>query len=324
MREVRSEKWEVNWRFTASCFERMKKMKKMIPLKRIAVFLLLVMTISVMPSAKADEMLSHYGLKGYTYTYSPRPVDGFHIQMGAMYSLFHNGNLFHDENLNCRDGYIWVAPLSFTYGDGDWWEVSAATHWESWENTDFDAGESGLGDLFLGGKALLLSQEKGMPLDLALMPYVLIPTGNRDKWIGDLTLYNTTDENDLFYGVNLLLGHQWRQFYLAGNAGFNYAETDIEHIEAETFFFGITLEYQIDESFNTYLEFVNTENKNQDDYSAAHRCHDENTGKDMRELGLGLVWVKGGWGLKFHLGGGLTATSPDIRVLTLINRSFSF
>lgn len=292
-------------------------------LKRIMVFLLMVMILAVTSPASGDEMLALYGLKGYAYTYSPVPSDGFHLQIGAMYSIFHDGNPFHDDNLNCRDGYIWAAPLSLTYGDGDWWEASLATHWESWKNTDYDVDENGLGDLFAGGKFRALAQEKGMPLDVALMGYLLIPTGNREDSIGDLYLYNPASDDDFSYGVNLLLGRQLRSFYLAATIGTNYVDTDIEHIRDNTFFLGLTMEYQVCETLSTYVEFISNENKNKRKYPLGHPCRDEDANEDIREIGIGGMWVKGPWGIRLHAGFGLTPTSPDIRVMTSVNRSFA-
>ncbi len=95
-------------------------------------------------SAFSDETLGLYGLKGYAYTYSPLPARGLHLQTGVMYSRFETSNL------NCRDGFIWVIPVSLTYGDGDRFEGALATHMEYWENTYFDVNESGTGDLFWG------------------------------------------------------------------------------------------------------------------------------------------------------------------------------
>ncbi len=275
-------------------------------------------------NASGDENIALYGMKGYAYTYSPLPSDGLHIQVGGMYSLFQDGNLFHDDNLNCRDGYVWYVPASLTYGDGKWWEASVATHWEYWENTDFEVDEKGIGDVFLGAKLHILDQERGMPLDLSIMPYMLIPTGSRDKSIGDIYLYNPTDDDDLSYGLNLLLGLRMNPFYFSVNLGMNYVDTDLEYIEDKTFFLGLTAEYQISETMTTYLEFINNENKNRENYSPSSLCYDEDTDDDIRELGLGLVYVKDEWGVKVHVGAGLTSTSPDYRAMAMVNRSFSF
>jgi hypothetical protein len=297
------------------------------------VILLLLMTAAVYfpSSASGDENLGIYGLKGYAYLYSPLVADGLHMQIGAMFSRFKDDNLFRSDNLNCRDGDIWAFPVSLTYGDGNWWEVSAATHWESWENTheywkdkDVDTDQTGIGDVFLGGKLRLLGQDRGMPLDLSVMAYTLLPSGNRDKAIGDLYLYNPTDEDDTSYGVNVLLGRQWKRSYFGANIGLNYVDTDVEHIEDKTIFWGLVFEYQVSEHFAAYTEFINTENKNRENYPTTSVCYDEDTDEDIRELGFGMVWVKGGWGFKLHGGAGLTPTSPDFRVMTSINRSFSF
>ncbi len=266
----------------------------------------------------ADEMISLYGMKGYAYTWSPLPADGFHLQTGAMYSIFHQNNL------ECRDGYIWVVPLSLTYGDGNFWEVSAGTQWEYWKNTDFDVDETGIGDIFLGGKVRVLGQEKGMPLDVSLMPYVLIPTGDRDKSIGDLYNYNPTGDDEYSYGINLLLGRRWDRFYLAANIGLNHVDSDHDYIDEDTFFLGLTMEYHISETLISYVEFINNENKNHYNYPEGTLCYDSDVGEDIREIGAGIGWMKDEWGIKLHAGAGMTETSPDLRVIALINRSFSF
>jgi len=263
-------------------------------------------------SAIADESLAIYGLRGYAYTYSPLPSNGFHFQTGGIYSRF-------DEKIEKRDGHIWAVPVSFTYGNGEWWEIAAATHWESWENTNHDVNESGIGDIFVGTKFRFLGSEKRTPLALSLMPYVLIPTGNRDKSIGDLYGYNPSTDDDFSYGVNLLLGKQWGRFYLAGNIGVNYVDTDLTGIEKDGVFLGLALEYQVSETFMVYAEFVNTENKLEIECDP---CITENTEDDLREIGAGLVWLYGKWGLKIHGGTGLTDTTPNIRGIGLINLNF--
>lgn len=298
--------------------------------------------VIVLPlAAVADENLALYGLKGYTYTYSPIPTDGMHIQTGVMHSRFGSGKL------DCREGNIWVAPLSLTFGNGSWWEFAVASHWESWENTDDywenkneDTKEDGIGDVFAGMKFRLLNQERGMPLDLSVMPYALIPTGDREKSIGDIYLYNPGDDDDFSYGANLLLGRRWGAFYAAVNLGMNYVDTDVEYIEDKTFFGSLTLEYQFSETMTSYIEFINNENKNRENYPKdcgnpdaypackkypdIAQCYDENTDEDIRELGLGFTYVTGQWGFKLHGGAGLSKTSPDVRGALLINRSFSF
>ncbi len=128
--------------------------KRAILLLPAAAAMMLVFTFSAM----ADESLALYGMKGYAYTYSPLPSNGFHIQTGGIYSRF-------DEKIEERDGHIWAIPVSFTYGNGEWWEISAATHWESWENTNYDVNENGTGDIFLGMKFRFLGSEKRTPLD---------------------------------------------------------------------------------------------------------------------------------------------------------------
>ena len=101
-------------------------MKYNIRLKQI-IFLLISAVMFLPNPAMSDENLALYGLKGYGYTYSPLTPGGLHVQTGVMYSLF-------DDKLECREGDIWVAPFSLSFGDGKWWELSAATHWEYWEN----------------------------------------------------------------------------------------------------------------------------------------------------------------------------------------------
>ena len=283
-----------------------------------AVGLLVIVFLLIPSPAAGDEMLAPYGLKGYAYTYSPLTVDGFHLQTGAMYSIYHKNNL------DCRDGYIWDLPVSLTYGDGKLWEAAAAIQWERWKNTDYDVDERGFGDLFIGGKVRPLAQDRGMPLDLAVMPYILLPTGDRDASIGDLYLFNPSDDDDLSYGLNLLLGRRWDRFYLSVNLGINLVDTDLPYIEEETFLFGMALEYQVSERLNTYLEFLNNENKNRFQCEVCTACDDPDVEEDIREVGLGAVWLAGPWGFKAHIGAGMTETSPDFRLLTLINRSFSF
>ncbi len=112
---------------------------------------IIVLTIAVLliaSGAMADEMLALYGMKGYAYTYSPMIVQGGYVQAGGIYSLF--------RNTDNPEGYTWAVPLSFTYGNGKWWEASVATHWEYWENTDVNVNESGMGDVFVGGKFRLM------------------------------------------------------------------------------------------------------------------------------------------------------------------------
>jgi len=285
----------------------------------------MALIISLPLTAAADENLALYGLTGYTYTYSPIPSNGMHIQTGAMYSSFGSGKL------NCREGNIWVTPLSLTFGNGNWWEFAVASHWESWENTDdywedkkVDTEEDGIGDVFAGMKFRFLNQEKGMPLDLGVMVYGLFPTGDRENSIGDLYLYNPGDEDDISYGGNLLLGRRWGGFYAAVNVGMNYLDTDIEHLEEETFFASMTLEYQLSETTTSYIEFINNENKNRENYPEGSPCYDENTDEDIQEIGLGFTHVTGKWGFKLYGGAGLSKTSPDYRGVFLINRGFSF
>ncbi len=264
-------------------------------------------------TARADEMLALYGLKGYAYTYSPLVTDGLHVQAGVMYSYYQ------EWNLECRDGFIWFLPVSLTYGDGDWWEVSAGMQWEYWKNTDFNVDESGVGDLFLGGKFRLLGQDRKQVMDLSLMPYVFFPTGDHDKSIGDLYLFNPTEEDDYPYGLNLLAGRRWGRVYASLNLGINYIDSSLPYIENSTFFYGLTAEYQVSETLNTYIEFMNNENKNHFQCPACGACYDEDTDQDIREIGAGLVWLKNKWGFKFHAGVGLSETAPDFRVIGLVN-----
>jgi hypothetical protein len=231
-------------------------------------------------------------------------------------------SIFHENNLRARDGYIYVVPVSATYGNGDRWELTAATIWEKWKNTDFDVEEDGIGDLFVSVKARVLCQEKEKPLDLSLMPYILLPTGDREKSIGDLYLYNPTDDDDESIGIYLLLGKRWRQVYVAANVGFNYMDSDLDYIESSSVFLGLTMEYQISECLTSYVEFFNNENKNQFQYPFGHPYYDGDADKDMREIGLGIGWLFGRFGLKVHAGAGLTETSPDFRLVTLVNVSF--
>jgi len=298
-------------------------MKNIISLKLILFLICGAVIFLPRGDIRADENLSLYGLRGYAYTYSPLPSGGLQMQTGVMYSMYG------DSKLECREGNIWVVPLSLTYGDGDWWEVSAATHWERWENTDdfwdeqgIDASENGLGDVFAGGKLRFLGQDRGSGLDASLMAYMLIPTGNRDKSIGDLYLYNPTDDDDFSYGINALFGRRWGRVYLALNIGMNYVDTDIEHIEESTFFGGAALEYQISETATSYLEYLDNENKNRENYPSGDPCYDENTDDNIREIGAGFVWLKDRMGVKLHVGAGLSDTAPTIRTAALFNWSF--
>lgn len=264
--------------------------------------------ISLPVSALADESLALYGLKGYAYTFSPLPSKGLYGQTGAAYSAFTNG-------LENGDGHTFAIPMSVTYGNGELWEVAGATHFESWENSDLDIDERGLGDLFIGGKIRLL---RDLP-DISIMPYALIPTGNRDKGIGDLYYLNPSPDDDLSCGLNLLIGGQVNRFYLAANLGVNYADTDKEWLDSTSVFFGLAAEYQVSESLMTYAEFINTGNKNNIDCDT---CIEEDADEDLREIGAGLVWLKDKWGIKLHAGAGLTDTSPDFKAIGLVNRNF--
>ncbi len=266
--------------------------------------------------AFSDEMLSIYGLKGYAFVNSPLPADGFHIQTGAMYSIFH------ERNLERRDGYIWVAPISATYGDAIHWEIAAASHYESWKNTDYDETEKGIGDLVLSGKFAPLNPEKKFAIDFSLMPYILIPIGgDRDKSIGDLYKYSPGGDDDLSCGLNLLLGKRWDRVYLSVNLGVNYLDSSDENLKDITYFAGAAVEYQICETLNSYAEFYNNENKLD---VCPEPCYDRDISDDIREIGAGLVWLKNKWGLKLHAGYGLSETSPDFRAMALVNRTFSF
>lgn len=260
----------------------------------------------------ADETLALYGLKGYAYTWSPLPVEGLHLQTGGMYAIYH------ERNVDERDGYIWTFPLSVTYGNGSVWEVAAASHMEYWKNTDYDVDESGFGDLFLGGKFRFLNAEKGHFADMAVTPYWLIATGDREKSIGDFYLFNPTDEDDITYGINLTAGRLWRRFYGALNIGWNHIDSDLGYIKNDTLLLGAALEYHVSETINTYMELIYNENKNQ---YICGTC-DEDANEDFTEIGIGAVGIKGRWGLKVHIGAGLTPTTPDVRLLTLINRGF--
>ncbi|QTA79701.1 Uncharacterized protein dnl_19770 [Desulfonema limicola] len=282
-------------------------MKNINNLKYLIV-LITAIIISMPVCSNADESLALYGLKGYAYTFSPLPSKGLYVQTGAMYSVFNDG-------LENGDGHTFALPLSVTYGNGQWWEAAGAVHYESWENSDLDISEKGMGDLFLGGKIRLL---KDLP-DISLMPYILIPTGSRDKGIGDMYYLNPSPDDDPSYGLNLLIGGQVNRFYLSANIGVNYADTDREWLDSASMFFGLAAEYQISETWMTYAEFVNTGNKNNIDCDT---CIDTGADEDLREIGAGLVWLKDKWGFKFHAGAGLTDTSPDFRVIGLINLGF--
>ncbi len=270
--------------------------------------------------AGADENLNLYGGKGYLYTLSPLTADGWHAQTGAMYGLFHKNNL------DCRDGYVWALPISLTYGDGDWWEVAVGTHYESWENTDFDEGESGLGDLHVGGKLRLTGRDRGHPLDFSVHPYLRISTGNRDRdaGVGDLHNWSQSEGDEPGMGLDLLFGRRWNRFYASLQLGINVLDTDDPFVDDAALYAGAAAEYQLTESLLAYVEFFNTENKNSFTCEACSPCYDPDITDDVREIGGGVTWLKGRWGFKLHVGTGLTETSPDLRVAALINRNLAY
>jgi len=289
--------------------------KKPIPLAICALIAALLCQSDPCP---AEENLALYPMKGYAYTYSPLPADGLHAQIALMYSSFQVNNL------KCRDGYVWALPFGATWGDGDWLEVTAASHWEKWENTDYDVNESGLGDIFVGGKARLLGQDRDQVLDLALMPYLLFPTGNRDKGIGDLFHYNPSAEDDVIFGLNLLLGRRWDRLYAGLNLGINYMDNGEPYIQNRALLLGLFAEYQFREDLMAYVEFIDTENRNTFSCATCTGCYDEDIDQDIREIGAGLTYLLGKWGFKLHLGAGLTATSPDFRAILMINRQLAY
>jgi hypothetical protein len=280
--------------------------------KRILTGMALILVFVCVYEAQADESLSIYGLKGYGFVFSPEISNGSHVQASVMHSRF-------KDKIKNRDGSVTVTPLSLTHGSDGLWEVAVAANWEYWENTDFDESESGLGDVFAGGKVRLLGRNKKDPLDLSLMPYVLIPGGNHDKGIGDLYNFNPSTDDDFSYGANLLLGKRLGRFYLAGNLGINYLDTDLDYLKDNAVFAGAALEYQISESLMAYAEYFSTESKNDLD---CNPCYDRDVNDDMSELGAGLVWIKNRWGYRVHAGTGLTDTTPSLRLLASVNRGF--
>lgn len=301
--------------------------------KQTILLLLIIVAICLPFSAKGDESLAIYGLKGYAFTFSPIPADGFYFQTGAMYSKS-------DGRVNNADGYRWIVPVSMTYGDGKWWEISAATHWEYWENTsDYwqdreqelnpDLDQKGTGDVFIGSKIRLLGAEKGIPLDVSLMPYILIPGNDRDKSIGDIYMFNPTnnisnptDDDNMSYGINLLLGRQLKSFYLAGNLGLNYIDGNPE-MKGSIMFLGLAVEYQFSETLSSYLEFMSVENRTEcNPCNECPDCYEPDATEDLREVGAGIIWLINKWGLKLHAGTGLSDTTPNVRGLVLINRNF--
>lgn len=288
------------------------------PMARFIPILASALCIWAAAPAGADENLNLYGGKGYLYTLSPLTVDGWHAQAGLMYSLFHKNNL------DCRDGYIWTMPASLAYGDGDWWEVSAGTHFESWENTDFDEGESGLGDLHIGGKFRAVGQDRGQPLDFSVHPYLRIPTGSRDEAIGDLHRWSQSEGDEVGMGLDLLFGRRWNRFYASLQLGVNVLDTDDPFVDDTAFYAGLAAEYQLTESLLAYVEFFNNENKNSFTCAVCSPCYDPDITDDIRELGGGIAWLKGLWGVKLHVGTGFTETSPDVRVAALINRNLAY
>jgi hypothetical protein len=280
--------------------------------KKILTGMAVILTLVCVFEAHGDEALSIYGLKGYGFVLSPDISNGAHLQASVMHSRF-------NDKIKNRDGYVTAAPLSLTYGSDKLWEVAIAADWEDWKNTEFDESESGLGDVFAGGKVRLLGRNKKDPLDLSVMPYVLIPGGNHDKSIGDLYNFNPSTDEDYSYGVNLLLGKQLGRFYLAGNLGINYLDTNLDYLKDNAVFAGAAVEYQISESLMAYAEYFGTENKND---LECNPCFDKDVNDDMSELGAGLVWIKQRWGYRVHAGTGLTDTTPNIRLLASVNRGF--
>ncbi len=293
--------------------ERIFIMKKMRHIQLLFVFpILLLLFTGIRTESLADESLSVYGLKGYGYTVSPIIARGGYGQAGGIHSVF-------SDKLINGDGYITALPVSFTYGDGNLWEVSAATHFESWENTDVDVSESGIGDIFIGGKIDPLAGMEKTALDLALMPYVLIPTGGREDGIGDLYYLNPSPEDDLSLGLNLLAGVRFDRFYLTANIGINYADVDSEWMDTTSLLLGLAVEYQIAETWTSYLEFLHVGNKNDVD---CQDCYESDADEDIREVGAGVVWLKDRWAIKLHTGFGLTDTSTSFRGMVLVNRGF--
>lgn len=272
---------------------------------------------SLMPSLVKGEPLALYGHKGYAYTFSPLPAGGISIQSGGMYSHYEANNL------KKRDGFIQVVPISLTFGNGDLWELTATTHWEYWKNTDYDIEAKGYGDVFFGGKLLLLSQEKENPLDIAIQAFALTPSENREKSIGDLYLYNPTEEDVQSNGFHILLGKRWEKNYLVGNLGLNNTDTQKDYIKKDSNFYGITLERHLDEERMFYVEFINHENKNRLENTFCYGC-DNDVDQPIRELGMGCVRLLDTWTLKYHVGVGLTKTSPDFRLFILINYNFNY
>ena len=260
----------------------------------------------------ADESLGIYGLKGYAYTYSPIPVNGLYVQSGFLSSQF-------NDKYENGDGSVNVVPLSFTYGDGRLWELAVATHYEMWENTDLDVDENGIGDVFVGMKLRALGLQKDFPFDLTLEPYALIATGNRDVGIGDIYYFNPSDEDDNSFGLNILIGKQLARVYLSVNLGVNHVSTDLYWIDDLSLLVGAAAEYQISETLTSYVEFLHSENKIN---LSCDSCQEVAIDEDYQFLGAGIVWIKNKWGIKLHLGTGLTDLSPSFQGMALLNRNF--
>ncbi len=260
----------------------------------------------------ADESLGIYGLKGYAYTYSPLPANGFYIQSGYLSSQF-------NDKYENGDGSVNVVPLSLTYGDGRLFELAVATHYEMWENTDLNVDENGIGDVFVGMKLRLLGFQKDFPFDLALEPYALIATGNRDIGIGDIYYFNPSNEDDNSYGLNILFGKQFTRLYLSFNLGINFVNTDLYWIDDKSLLFGAAAEYQISETWTSYVEFLHSENKIN---LSCDPCQEAAIDEDYQLLGAGIVWIKNKWGIKLHAGTGLTDLSPSFQGMALVNRNF--
>lgn len=96
-------------------------------------------------------------------------------------------------------------------------------------------------------------------------------------------------------------------------------DADPDDIEDDAWFLGLTAEYHVREDLAVYAEFVNIDNKNRFNCAECSPCYDEDGDEDIREIGVGAAYLKDFWGFKLHAGVGLGDTSPDFRVVGLVN-----
>ncbi|PIE71574.1 MAG: hypothetical protein CSA22_01740 [Deltaproteobacteria bacterium] len=285
---------------------------------RLREILLTLMLFLLSMPAMAGDSIGVYGLNGYGYTGDPVPVEGVYLQIGGMISTYH------ENNLKCRDGHIMAVPLSISAGNGTHWQLAAATHWERWKNTDFDNDEDGFGDLFVGGSYQMLHADAGHLLDLSLGAHLLVPTGDRDKAIGDLFLFNATDTDDTVAGVNLRIGKSWGDLRLTADLGANKVHAKDEALKDNSWTFGAAAAYTVSDHLTVYTEVFNHHHRNRETPSSDSSCYDPDRKDDIREIALGAFWSQKNWGFKTQIGAGISETSPDMRVMASVNHAFDF